>query len=174
MEKIYPQKIALVGYMGAGKTCMGRSLSLALDLPFYDLDEVIGQLFGCNQVDLMKRKGELAFREAERKALHVVLKKKKFVLACGGGTPAYYDNMDALTKSANVVFLDCQIPTLVARLTPEKNQRPLIESVPDEELETFIGKHLFERRSFYEKAALKVPADMLTVDQLKDALSVSA
>lgn len=167
MKKDYPKKIALVGYMGAGKTHLGRALAVELKLPFFDLDCVIGQMCGCNQSDLMRRKGELAFREAENKALKMVLGKDRFVLACGGGTPAYYDNMEQLTKNAHVVYLDCNIPTLVNRLLPEKCMRPLIEKVADEELEEFIAKHLFERRPYYEKAHIKVEAnDDISVDHL--------
>ncbi len=173
MENKYPEKIALVGYMGAGKTHMGRALAAHLKLPFYDLDGVVGQMCGCNQSDLMRRKGEMAFREAENKALQMVLSKDKFVLACGGGTPAYYNNMDLLTADAKVVYLDCKIPTLVKRLVPEKSQRPLIEKISDDELEAFIAKHLFERRPFYERAHVRVNADALTADELSSQLAGS-
>lgn len=166
MANEYPDKIALVGYMGAGKTHLGRALAAHLNLPFFDLDGVIGQICGCNQSDLMRRKGEVAFREAENKALKMVLGKRKFVLACGGGTPAYYNNMDVLTNAAKVIYLDCKIPTLTERLIPEKMQRPLIEGIADNELEEFIAKHLFERRPFYERAHTRVTADELTVEEL--------
>jgi shikimate kinase len=121
----------------------------------------------------MRRKGEMAFREAENKALQMVLSKDKFVLACGGGTPAYYNNMDLLTADAKVVYLDCKIPTLVKRLVPEKSQRPLIEKISDDELEAFIAKHLFERRPFYERAHVRVNADALTADELSSQLAGS-
>ncbi len=171
MKKDYPKKIALIGYMGAGKTHLGRELAAKLKLPFFDLDGVIGQMCGCNQSDIIRRKGEIAFREAENKALNMVLGKDKFVLACGGGTPAYFDNMDQLTKNAHVVYLDCSIPTLVNRLLPEKCMRPLIEKVADEELEEFIAKHLFERRPYYEKAHVKIEANDISVDHLLPQLS---
>jgi shikimate kinase len=166
MENKYPSKITLIGYMGCGKSYTGRALAAQLNLPFFDLDEVIGQLFGCNQADLMRRKGEVAFREAERKALHIVLNKDKFVLACGGGTPAYYDNIEYLLKNTTVVYLNCGILTLKERLTAEKASRPLIENIADEELEEFIAKHLFERRIFYEQAQIKIVADTLKVEDL--------
>lgn len=171
MENEYPEKIALIGYMGAGKTHMGRALAAHLKRPFFDLDGVVGQMCGCNQSDLMRRKGEMAFREAENKALQMVLSKDNFVLACGGGTPAYYDNIDLLTSEAKVVYLDCKIPTLAKRLLPEKTQRPLIEKIEDEELEEFIAKHLFERRPYYEKAHIRVAADELTIEELASHLT---
>jgi shikimate kinase len=172
MEKSYSKRIALIGYMGAGKSHIGRQLAAELELPFFDLDEVIGQLSGCSLTDLMRRKGEIVFREFEQKALQMVLKKDAYVLACGGGTPAYYNNMDELLDNAHVVYLDCSINVLESRLLPEKATRPLLESIPADEVGTFIAKHLFERRPYYERAHQTIKGDQLVVEELVSALPI--
>lgn len=166
MTKKIPNRIALVGYMGSGKSFLGRQLSHALQLPFFDLDEVIGQLSGCSLTDLMKRKGEIVFREFEKNSLDMVLQKESFVLACGGGTPAYYNNMDNLLSHTEVVYLDCSIEVLEKRLLPDLSNRPLLDGLPKEEVSTFIAKHLFERRPIYERAHKSVKSDSITVEDI--------
>jgi shikimate kinase len=163
-------RIALVGYMGCGKSYLGRQLAISLNLPFFDLDEVIGQLSGCSLTDLMKRKGELVFRDFEQRALQMVLNKDAFVLACGGGTPAYYDNMDQMLDKTTVVYLDCSIPVLEARLLPDTSNRPLLDGLPQEEVSEFIAKHLFERRPYYERAHKTVKGDAICVEDIMEVL----
>jgi len=154
-------KIVLLGYMGSGKSTIGKALAQYLQCDFMDLDTYIETEQGMAIAELFKAKGEIFFRREESRALKAVLAQNdSLVLALGGGTPCYGTNMDDILETATTsVYLDMSIPALVKRLSNEKAQRPLIAHLADEELGEFIGKHLFERRPFYRKAAHIVNCD---------------
>lgn len=147
-------KIVLVGYMGSGKTTIGKLLSNKLKISFLDLDEVIEQGLEDSISNIFNGKGEIFFRKKEHEYLIDVLsKKEKLILSTGGGTPCYSGNMETMLNLADHVFyLKVSIPGLVKRLLLEKEHRPLIKNIDNGELPEFIGKHLFERNNFYLKA----------------------
>lgn len=147
-------KIVLVGYMGSGKSTIGRLLSKKLNIKFIDLDEYIESKLNCNISDLFKEKGELFFRKMEHKYIQEIMyKKNDFVLSTGGGTPCYSNNLDVIkAETSNVFYLKVSINGLIERLIIEKENRPLIKNINNEDLPEFIGKHLFERNIFYMKA----------------------
>ena len=147
-------KIVLVGYMGSGKTTIGKLLSNKLKISFLDLDEVIEQGLEDSISNIFNGKGEIFFRKKEHEYLIDVLsKKEKLILSTGGGTPCYSGNMETmLTLADHVFYLKVSIPGLVKRLLLEKEHRPLIKNIDNGELPEFIGKHLFERNNFYLKA----------------------
>ncbi len=153
------RKIVLLGYMGSGKTTIGRKLANELKVPFWDLDEVIGQMYGMSVSYMLVKKGEIFFRECEQKALNVVLQNNSYILASGGGTPCYYNNVDTINSQAVSFYLQCSPSVLTQRLLPEKQNRPLIAEIEDEFLHEFISKHLFERIPFYEKAHHTIDAN---------------
>nr|WP_281502609.1 shikimate kinase [Arenibacter sp. F20364] len=144
----------MVGYMGSGKTTIGKLLSKELEISFLDLDEVIEEGLGDSISNIFNGKGEIFFRKKEHEYLKDVLsKKEKLILSTGGGTPCYTGNMETMLNMADHVFyLKVSIPGLVQRLIMEKEHRPLIKNIDDGDLPEFIGKHLFERNSFYLKA----------------------
>ncbi|GBF22030.1 MULTISPECIES: shikimate kinase [Arenibacter] len=147
-------KIVLVGYMGSGKTTIGKLLANKLKVSFLDLDEVIEQGLEDSISNIFNGKGEIFFRKKEHEYLIDVLsKKEKLILSTGGGTPCYSGNMETMLNLADHVFyLKVSIPGLVKRLLLEKEHRPLIKNIDNGELPEFIGKHLFERNNFYLKA----------------------
>lgn len=147
-------KIVLVGYMGSGKTTIGKLLSNKLKISFLDLDEVIEQGLEDSISNIFNGKGEIFFRKKEHEYLTDVLsKKEKLILSTGGGTPCYSGNMETMLNLADHVFyLKVSIPGLVKRLLLEKEHRPLIKNIDNGDLPEFIGKHLFERNNFYLKA----------------------
>ena len=147
-------KIVLVGYMGSGKTTIGKLLANKLKISFLDLDEVIEQGLEDSISNIFNGKGEIFFRKKEHEYLIDVLsKKEKLILSTGGGTPCYSGNMETmLTLADHVFYLKVSIPGLVKRLLLEKEHRPLIKNIDNGELPEFIGKHLFERNNFYLKA----------------------
>lgn len=154
-------KIVLVGYMGSGKSTVGKLLAKELDHRFLDLDEVLENSLGSSISDIFKSKGEIFFRKKEHESLKgVLLENSGFVLSTGGGTPCYSGNMDSMQQLADTVFyLKVSIPGLVNRLMAEKDQRPLIRNINDDDLPEFIGKHLFERNNFYLKADHVIDCD---------------
>lgn len=155
------KKIVLIGYMGVGKTFLGKKLSKVIEMPYYDLDDLIEKEVGMSVQEIFKIKGEIFFRRIERKVLEEKLSSKdSFVLSIGGGTPCYYDNYKLLEQDKiSSVYLKASISTLAERLKNEKETRPLLKQLSALELTEFIGKHLFERSYYYGKANFTVEVD---------------
>lgn len=149
-------KIILLGYMGSGKSTIGYSLSKSLNMPCIDLDEYIEDKENKTIKMIFSENGEIYFRKKERFYLEELINKgDSFILALGGGTPCYYDNMDLINNSPLTIsiYLKTDIDTLVSRLSDEKSKRPIIAGfTSDELLKEFIAKHIFERSYFYTKA----------------------
>ena len=166
-------KIVLLGYMGSGKSTVGRQLAEKLSLPFLDLDNYIEEKTAKTIPDIFKEKGEIYFRLKEHEALKELLgDPEDAVIALGGGTPCYSNNMELiLSHTQNVFYLRLGIAALAKRLQSEKEQRPLITHLPDLELPEFIGKHLFERAPFYNKAPHILQADKLDAPDLLSAIT---
>ena len=147
--------------MGSGKTTVGRELTNLLDFQFLDLDEYIEASEGVGIPEIFDTKGEIYFRKKEHEYLKEILEEKDdFVLSTGGGTPCYGENLDVILKGTkNVIYLKVSINGLVERLSKEKEERPLIQNISDNELPEFIGKHLFERSFFYTRAKHTIVCD---------------
>lgn len=153
-------KIVLVGYMGSGKTTVGKWLAQALKVPFIDLDAFIEETYNDKVSEIFAKKGVIFFRKAERKALeYIATHYKAYVLATGGGAPCYGDNMKFIKEMAQqTIYLKVRLATLAMRLEREKENRPLIAHLSKKALPEFLGKHLFERAIFYNQAGLVVDA----------------
>ena len=151
----------MLGYMGSGKSLLGKGLADRLGLPFGDLDTLIESEVGMAIPEIFEKKGELFFRKTEHALLKKVLDSGgPLVLSLGGGTPAYAGNMDLVTRATpHSFYLQHSIPSLVQRLEKEREQRPLIAHLPPEELYDFIGKHLFDRIPFYTRATHTIACD---------------
>ena len=146
-------KITLLGYMGSGKSTIAKLLGNKLQCPSLDLDDYIIEKEGLSIPDIFEQKGEIYFRKIENIYLKELLESdKSFVLALGGGTPCYANNMDLILNGSDSYYLRAGIKTLYERLVGEKDNRPMIASLDEEQLTEFIAKHLFERRAFYERA----------------------
>ena len=165
--------IFLLGYMGAGKTVIGRSLSKKLGFKFYDLDNYIEQIEGKKVSDIFNEKNEVYFRKIENKYLHELsLKNEKKIISTGGGTPCFKNNLEIIQKSSNSisVYLKANIETLVKRLLHSIEKRPIISHLnKEDELKEFITKHLFERSFYYEKSDVKIKTDDI---ELKDIVKL--
>lgn len=144
--------ISLVGYMGSGKSTVGKLLADALGYDFIDLDDEITRINGQSIEQIFKVKGEIKFRKIEHEVLKSVLNIDNLVLALGGGTPVYYNNMDLINENSVSFYLRMNPVELSERLIKEKEHRPLIKHLNDEDLIEFIAKHLFERNLFYDRA----------------------
>jgi len=157
-------KISLVGYMGSGKSVLGKALAETLNLPFLDLDQLIEKQTGYTVAETIFNKGELFFRKLERQTLNKVLEREQFVLATGGGTPCYYDNMDQLNQNSLTVYLNMTVAQLFERLKDHQQERPLIAHLKEDALKEFIAKHLFERQAFYQQATFVLPTQVAQVE----------
>lgn len=162
-------KIILLGYMGSGKTSVGKKLAKKVFAPFYDLDHYIEHKEGDSIANIFEKKGEIYFRKIEHQYLkQFLLEKEDYVLSLGGGTPCYAGNMNVILaqEGVNSIYLQANIPTLKKHISKNKKKRPLVAALDDEKLAEFIAKHLFERRDFYEQAHQSVEVNGKDIDTI--------
>ena len=131
-------RILLVGFMAAGKTTLGNALARELNLQFVDLDHYIENRYHSSISKLFAERGEEGFRLIERNMLREVAEFENVVIATGGGTPCFFDNIDYMNTQGTTVFLDASIDTLFTRLTIARTQRPLVAGKTEDELRAYI------------------------------------
>ncbi|KXH80377.1 shikimate kinase [Chryseobacterium kwangjuense] len=159
--------ISLIGYMGCGKSHISKILSDKINFRLIDLDKEISRRNKLTIPEIFEKKGEIQFRKLEREALEEILaSEENVVLSLGGGTPVYYNNMELINLNSKSIFLRASVNTLFERLSKQKDKRPLIANISDEDLPEFIAKHLFERNVFYSKAQFSVNTDSRTPEDI--------
>ena len=154
-------RIFLTGYMGAGKTTLGKAFARELNVPFIDLDWYIEERFHKSIRELFAERGEASFRELERSMLHEVSEFEDVIVSTGGGTPCFFDNMEYMNGCGQTVFLDVHPDILFRRLRVAKQQRPILQGKTDEDLRTFIVEALDKREPFYSQARYRFDAGYL-------------
>lgn len=164
-----------MGYMGSGKSTIGKELATILNYNFLDLDDLISSNENASISEIFKAKGEIYFRKKETYYLNELMNSSENrILALGGGTPCYGKNIDVITRNSNVIsfYLKLSIPLLAERLFKERQKRPLISHLNSEDqLLEFIGKHIFERVPYYDKADHTISTDnQITKDILEEIL----
>ncbi len=166
--------IFIIGYMGSGKSMTGRKLAHVLHYRFLDMDEMIEVSSGYSVKDFFEKYGEKSFRNKERELLISHLHDKDLVVATGGGTPCYEDNMNLMNAWGITVFLDIPFDMIMARLSGKFLDRPLLSNIPQEQLPGFIRQHLEARRSFYSQARIRVEDSEPDIMELAAKLIQSA
>lgn len=154
-------RIILLGYMGAGKTTVGKALAASLGVPFYDLDWFITTRYRRSVPEIFAERGEAGFRELEKRMLHEAAEFEDIVLSCGGGTPCFFDNMEYMNSLADTVYLKATPEVLAMHLRMGKGKRPLLEGKSPEELEDYIREMLVTREPFYSKAKYTLDVSLL-------------
>lgn len=145
-------RIFLVGYMGSGKTTVGKLLAEQLGIAFVDSDQWIEEDQGVNVADLFDDRGEQAFRQLERDAIEAITSAYiEVVVATGGGLPCYRDNMARLNELGTTVYLLASIATIIRRIRGTTD-RPLLAGRSDKEARHFVRQHLRGRRQYYRQA----------------------
>lgn len=165
-------RIFLVGFMGSGKTTMGRKLAGYLGYLFIDLDKILEDEAGMSIAEFFKRNGEEAFREFERRMLQSSTFNDNTVIATGGGAPCFFDNMEWMNKNGATVYLMVPPKGLVDRLK-HSTDRPLIKGLNEEEMLKFISGKLEEREPFYKQATYVVNGIGLTAEKLAKNIGLS-
>ncbi len=165
-------KIFLVGFMGSGKTTVGRRLAGAVGFDFVDTDRFIEMQQGMTVAEIFARHGETAFRGMERNVLLDLQKQAYAVVSTGGGMPCHGDNMDLMLTSGKVVYLKTSPQALVRRLLHSHTERPLIKGKTEEELQQYIVEKLAEREPFYNRAHVIVQTENFSVDALLLSLNL--
>lgn len=164
-------KIFLIGFMGSGKSHWGNVLSKKLSIPFFDLDEKIEEHAGETIPQIFAQHGEEQFRLLEKEVLYLLTEShESFVMATGGGTPCFYNNIDYLKKNGTVVWFNCSVDCLYQRLVKEKDKRPLIRSVDDDQLKSFIVKKFSNRKIFYQQADVVINEDDIRLEKLVERI----
>lgn len=162
------RRIILIGYMGAGKTTVGRQLAKRLELMFYDLDWYITNRMRRTVPQIFEESGEEGFRKIEHAMLHEVAEFEDVVLSCGGGTPCFFDNMDYLNRMGETVYLKASPEVLYAHLKMGKSVRPLLLDKTPGEVEAFVKEQLAQREPYYSKAKHTLDVNVLdTYDKIK-------
>lgn len=146
------KSIIIIGYMGAGKTTVGKALAKELGVMFYDLDWYIESRMRKTVKQIFDEIGEEGFRKIERNMLHEVAEFENVVVSCGGGTPCFFDNMDYMNQLGETIYLKALPETLHTHLKMGKGVRPLLLNKTPEEVEIFIREQLKLREPFYNKA----------------------
>jgi shikimate kinase len=170
--------IFLIGFMGSGKSHCGKTIAAYFQVPFIDLDSTIEEREKSSIPQLFDDKGEKVFREIESSVLRETVNKKiagpstlQGVVACGGGTPCFHDNMQFMNQHGLTIWLDPALSTLLARLEKGKAHRPLIAGVSTSELELFIKNKIAERDPFYKQARLHYQGDDCPIDLIENHLT---
>ena len=134
-------RIFLTGYMGAGKTTLGKAFARKLNIPFVDLDWYMEERFHKTVGELFSERGEAGFRELERSMLHEVGAFENVIISTGGGAPCFFDNMEFMNQNGITVFLDVDPEVLFRRLRIAKQQRPILQGRRWKSALPFIPRH---------------------------------
>ena len=157
--------------MGSGKTLVSKELSNLNNFKIFDLDTEISKQNNRSITEIFKEKGEIFFRKTEKEVLEKILStEKNIILSLGGGTPCYYNNINRINEKTISVFLKTNVKTLAQRLSSEKDKRPLIQNISNEDLPEFIVKHLFERNPFYNQAKITINTDNLSAREIAEEI----
>jgi shikimate kinase len=147
-------KVFLVGFMGCGKTTIGKYIARDMGWTFIDMDNFFVDKYNCSIKEFFATKGEDEFRKAEHAIVEELCTMENIVVATGGGAPCYYDNMELINKSGLSIYISVEPSILSKRLVNAKSERPLIADKDDSELTEYIKSKLAEREPFYRKARM--------------------
>lgn len=174
------RRIIIIGYMGAGKTTVGRALAKETGMQFYDLDWYIEGRMHKTVAQLFAERGEEGFRRIEHNMLHEAAEFEDVIISCGGGTPCFFDNMEYMNAQGDTVYLKAEPDVLCAHLKMGKTRRPLLEGKDKDELLAFVTEQLARREDYYTKAKHVLNVDLLdnyekikvSVERLREMLDI--
>ena len=163
-------RIFLVGFMGAGKSVIGRRLAKLLDLSFYDLDEEIESRYKMSVSSIFQKYDEACFRKLETTVLESFSEKDNFVLSCGGGTPCFGNNMELMNSLGTTIYIKAPAEELASRIAASYHKRPLTEGKSDAELTDYVAATLNAREPFYAKSKITVDGSGTDKDALVERI----
>jgi shikimate kinase len=173
-------RIIIIGYMGAGKTTVGKALSKELNIPFYDLDWYIENRMRQTVKEIFDQRGEEGFRKIEHNMLHEVAEFEDVIISCGGGTPCFFDNMDYMNQQGETLYLKASPEVLYGHLKMGRTVRPLLLNKTPEEVQMFIREQLEKRSPYYSKAKHTLDVNLMdnyekiriTVEKIRELLHI--
>lgn len=161
------QRIILIGFMGSGKTTIGKKLASRLGVPFYDADQEIEKGVLLSVGEIFANYGEMRFREIETEYLEMLATESEdFVLATGGGMPCFHNNMERLNSLGTTFYLERSPKELAQRLRNAKSHRPLLSGLNDEDLLSSIQERLSEREDYYKQSNFILSREEQTPDKI--------
>lgn len=155
------RRIIIIGYMGAGKTTVGKALAKELNMAFYDLDWYIESRMHKTVKAIFDERGEAGFRQIEHNMLHEVAEFEDVIISCGGGTPCFFDNIDYMNRQGETVYLKATPEVLYGHLKMGKTIRPLLLNKTADEVQVFIREQLTQREPYYNKAKHVLDVNLL-------------
>ena len=162
-------RVIITGYMGAGKTTVGKTLARELGLPFYDLDKYIEARMHRTIPEIFAERGEEGFRKIEHNMLHEIAEFEDVIISCGGGTPCFFDNMDYINKNSTTIYLRASINVIWKHIHMGHTIRPLLQGKSDDDAILFIQNQLKDREIFYLRAKHIVDVGILdNSERIKD------
>lgn len=165
LPAILPERIYLVGMMGVGKSTLGKQLANALGYSFLDTDKQIAFIEGRSIQQIFDAEGESYFREAEQHILHQTATEVNTVVATGGGTPCFFNNMEWINLHGKSLYLEANTAFIISRVGHNTHKRPLLKGKQTSELEPFISQILAEREPYYTRAHLRLRLPVKTFVQ---------
>jgi shikimate kinase len=166
--------VYVIGFMGCGKSKLGKQLAKKLNHEFIDFDELIEEQSGKKISEIFKDDGQQAFRNIETEILKSIVECKETVVSTGGGTPCFFDNMRLMNESGITVYLRMPAGSLFHRLAESKANRPLIAGLTDLKLMDYIIETLGEREHFYMQAQHVVRGENLKADKILELLKIQS
>ncbi len=163
-------RIYLIGYMGCGKSTLGRTLATSLNLTFIDLDTFLEAKYFRTIPQIFAEEGEAEFRKKEKNVLLEVSEFDDVIVATGGGAPCFFDNLEVMNNTGFCIFLDVETDSLVNRLIHAKTERPIIKGKSPDELHHFIEEMMLKRRPYYEKARYQLKGSEIKPEQVHELL----
>jgi shikimate kinase len=145
-------RIYITGFMGSGKSTVGRQLASLLKYQFIDLDICIEKEVGLKVLDIFSKHGEVFFRNAENSALLKTFHLDNIVVSTGGGTPCFLNNMQLINKNGVSIYLKLSVDALVSRLSQSSRKRPLIADLSEDEIWRYVHELLIKRQDSYKQA----------------------
>lgn len=160
------KRIYLVGFMGSGKSTIGKKLAQRLKWRFIDTDSFIEEQTGLSINSIFETQGEEAFRKKETEVLATFSKEENIIIATGGGLPCHSNNLDTIQKSGLSIYLKVSKDSLFHRLKNAKNDRPLLRNKTDGELQQYIDEKLIEREKFYLRSDFLLNGESVNVEDV--------
>ncbi len=171
----FPERVFFVGMPAAGKSLVAKRLAQRIGYHFIDLDSLIEQQAGEKITNIFKKHGEDQFRLLEQKTLRSLDSLREIVIATGGGTPCFHNNMNWMKSNGYCIFLNPSIDTLLLRLSKENtNNRPLLQKNIGTDLKDTVERLLRERKQYYSEAHLTINREDFPMDEVLKRMADAA
>ena len=160
------QRIYIIGFMGVGKTTLGKKLARRLNYSYIDTDKLLEHKYKVSIDNFFLKYGEELFREFEHQCLTETLELERYVVSTGGGLPCYFDAMEKINKSGTSIYIQMDAKSIYNRLVNSKQKRPLVKNLTSNELLDYIELKLKSREEYYNQAHITIPGINLDLDNL--------